>query len=305
MTIVTRLPRALTAAALVATLAGVGAAGAPPASAEPYPVDYSVLALPEHLDPDVAPPGANDWGCRPSADHPRPVVLVHGLTANQNANWYALSPLLANDGYCVFTLSYGDVGLPHARGLSRVEEGAAEVHAFVARVLATTGASKVDVVAHSLGTLVTHYYVKNLGGDASVGRFVSLSGGTNGTTALGLTSIARFFGLDDVIALGQPVVEQLLHGSTFLAELNAGGVLRPSVQYTTIVTVYDELNTPYWSQFLPAGPNVRNLVLQDACPVDFSGHVRLAYSPNALRLVRNALDPAHARSSCRFVPAVF
>ncbi len=56
---------------------------------------------------------------------------------------------------------------------------------------------------------------------------------------------------------------------------------------------------------MPAAPNVTNRVVQDACIWDFAAHVGVAYSPNSLRLVLNALDPANARSSCRFVPAVF
>src|SRR5580658_6180232 len=87
-------------------LATAGAGAGTPASAPHYPVIWSFLptaamAASEN-GPEVAPPGSN-IPCRPSAEHPYPVVLVHGLAANQNDNWQTLSPFLADQGYCVFS----------------------------------------------------------------------------------------------------------------------------------------------------------------------------------------------------------
>jgi hypothetical protein len=56
---------------------------------------------------DNPPPGANNFSSKPSAAHPDPVVLVHGLSATMSQNWGYLSPLLAARGYCVFELTYG------------------------------------------------------------------------------------------------------------------------------------------------------------------------------------------------------
>ena len=75
------------------------------------------------LRPTAAPPGANDWSCRPTQAHPYPVILVHGTLANAAFTWQALSPLLANAGYCVFALNYGanegSVGASSASPTSR------------------------------------------------------------------------------------------------------------------------------------------------------------------------------------------
>src|SRR3954469_20865895 len=116
----------LAAIAVIALLSG-----AAPAGAATYPVnyDFSQGLLAQAARPDSPPPGANDWSCRPSASHPRPVVLVHGLLANQTDNWQTISPLLATGGYCVFSLTYGtraDASFPGYQpgGLVRMEESA-------------------------------------------------------------------------------------------------------------------------------------------------------------------------------------
>ncbi len=57
--------------------------------------------------------GWNDYTCKPSAAHPRPVVLVHGTFGNSVDNWLSLAPYLEDRGYCVYSLDYGQLpGVP-------------------------------------------------------------------------------------------------------------------------------------------------------------------------------------------------
>lgn len=79
-----------------------------------------------------------------------------------------------------------------------------------------------------------------------------------------------------------------------MTKLNAGGDTVPGVTYTVLATKYDEVVTPYRSQFLD-GPNVRNVVIQDLCALDLSEHAAIGLLDRvAFHEVANALDPAHA-----------
>ena len=70
----------------------------------------------------------------------------------------------------------------------------------------------------------------------------------------------------------------------------------PGVHYTVIATRYDEVVTPYRSQFL-VGPDVRNVLLQDLCAVDLSEHMAIGlFDRIAFHEVANALDPSTARA---------
>lgn len=44
----------------------------------------------------AASSGWNNYSCKPSATHPRPVVLVHGTFGNSVDNWLGLAPYLVN-----------------------------------------------------------------------------------------------------------------------------------------------------------------------------------------------------------------
>ena len=95
-------------AALAAVLALVFGAASADAAPRP-PVTYNFLdgARAELAHPGGSLPGTNDFSCRPTPRHPRPVVLVHGSGGGQQTNWATLAPVLANEGYCVFAMTYG------------------------------------------------------------------------------------------------------------------------------------------------------------------------------------------------------
>lgn len=244
----------------------------------------------------TATSGWNDFSCQPSAAHPRPVVLVHGTGGNSVDNWLGLAPYLVNRGYCVFSLDYGVLdGVPFFHGLGPIEDSAGELAAYVDRVLAATGAGEVDIVGHSQGGMMPRYYLKFLDGADSVHTLVGIAPSNHGTTLLGLTNLLDLFpGLEEAIGGSAPALTQQVAGSDLLQRLNAGGDTVPGVEYTVIATRYDQVVTPYRTQFLE-GPNVTNILVQDRCPVDISGHLSIALVDRVtFHETVNALDPAHA-----------
>ena len=298
------------AAVAVAIVIAVNALAvtATPAGASTLPVIYNGVWGYSHASASGSPPGANDWSCRPTSAHPRPVVLVHGTFGDMSDSWQALSPLLVDNGYCVFAFNYGsangsgDLGI---YGVGDVANSAVQLSGFVDRVLAATGAGQVDIVGHSQGGMMPRYYLKFLGGAAKVGALVGLAPSNHGTTLNGLSTLAAFFpGADAFLGTVCSACAEQEAGSSFLPSLNAGGDTVPSVQYTVIESRYDEVVTPYTSAFL-SGPNVTNVLLQDQCPVDYGEHLSMPYDHIADADVLNALDPAHQRTpACSPVLAV-
>jgi triacylglycerol esterase/lipase EstA (alpha/beta hydrolase family) len=282
-----------------AVLVGVLATAAPARAT--LRVVYSLPAAAAYAaaHPDAAPAGANDWSCKPGNAHPRPVVLVHGSLESMAFNWFTLSPLLKNAGYCVYALNYGQergryAGFPGARhpgGTGPIERSSAELAQFVQRVRAASGAAKVDIVGFSQGGMMPRHYLRFGGGAANVRALVGLSPPNHGTAS----TLGVLPGGPAVIELGLGTsLRQQGTGSDFLRALNSGGDTVAGVRYTVIQTRYDEAVTPYTSAFL-SGPGVTNILLQDRFPLDLSDHLAISYDPVALRYVLDALDPAPAR----------
>src|SRR4051812_41645256 len=276
--------RALIASLFTALLLGAGLSV--PATA----AGGSPLPLPTSPEGDVA--GVNDWQCRPSPAHPRPVVLVHGTFGDRKHLLENLSQALLDQGYCVFSLDYGN------RGTQDIPTSARTLEAFVDKVLAATAASKVSVVGHSQGGMMPRYYLKFLGGldkvAALVGRVPSTPGPQDPAPGTPLPQAA--FGAPC------PACVQQTAGSPFLTNLNAGDETPGDVSYTQIETRYDEVVTPYTSAFLAPGPRTANILLQDACPAEVIDHHEMPNDGLAIRWALQALgrpgpaDPAHPPS---------
>ena len=303
-----RLASIVFGAAVPLLLAGQGSAAAARQARIPLPVGYNAFGgVAQALAaPDSAPPGANDWSCKPSSSHPDPVVLVPGTFADMADNFNSISPLLYDYGYCVFALNYGGSPGSPIQSIGEISASAAQLAAFVSQVLAATGASRVDLVGHSQGGMMPQYYLKFLGGAARVNRFVALAPSSHGTSLAGLVTLASDFGLLGLTnRLVSPACEACVEqeaGSAFLAHLNSGGGTAPGVTYTIIETRYDQVVTPYTSAFL-AGSNVTDITLQKQCPLDLTDHIGIAFDPVALTDMLNALDPSrHLPVPCLLVP---
>ncbi|MDN2498780.1 lipase [Nocardia nova] len=271
--------------------------------------------------PDAAPPGANRWDCVPSADHPKPIVLVHGTWLNAYDSFAYMAPKLARAGFCIFAFNYGRSGLLDGGGLGAVlpgryavgpiEDSARQLAAFVDRVRATTHSDRVDIVAHSQGAPVADQYLKFDGGAEKVGQLVSFGGTHHGTTLLGMATLGRIItnlGID-ILGFYRPLVGpaniQQAVGSPFLNRLNLAGDTVPGVAYTVVASRYDEVMNPVELALLRAGPDatVDDITLQDGCEQDLSDHLTMMYSPRALSIALHALDPQrYPTLSCSFNP---
>jgi triacylglycerol esterase/lipase EstA (alpha/beta hydrolase family) len=306
-----RRRRALLAAtAAVATLAATLLAPSGASAAQTYPVGNALTGDAKWVTTPNANPAGVTTGCKPSAAHPRPVVLIEGTTSRIVASFDRLGPELANAGYCVYGLNYGSTSITTEThgvigAMGDIATSAGQLKTFVGQVRAKTGAAKVDLVGWSQGGgPMPRYYLQNLGGAKYVHSLIGLSPSNYGTTFFGaLTLINAVEKVTSVPALdygGAPAFQQQLDTDPFTTALNAHGDTVPGVSYTVIQTRYDDVVTPYTNAFLK-GSGVRNILLQNACPLDATDHLGIPYDDNAEQYVVNALgaNNPNFKPSCK------
>lgn len=240
------------------------------------------------------PPGAN-VPCDPTAEHPYPVVLVHGTFERMAQNWKTISPFLKEQGYCVFAIDYG------TNGLGRIGRSARELDVFVDRLLRYTGAQKVQLVGHSQGGMMPRYWIKYLGGKSKVEDLVGFAPsnyGTNLGRATSQNSTAEDFNLP---AENNPdglnpcySCDQQGAGSRFLERLNAGDDTPGTGAFTQIATEDDEIIIPFRNCFLKGTERTRNVILQNYYRKYYEDvvvtHQNIYEDPVAVQFMLDALD---------------
>ena len=187
---------------------------------------HELRAAAEQVAADAAPPEG-------LAGSGRPVVIVPGYL---DGSWYF--GLVRKR---VHALKRASHVLPLFPNICDVTVSAQRLRAFVEQVKAQTGAATVDLVAHSEGGLISRHYIKFLGGEAHVGRLVTLGTPHHGT-------VLGFIGP----GMG---AHQMQPGSPFLNELNAGDESWGAVKYTSIRAGLDEIIIPHSSPIQEGAEN--------------------------------------------------
>lgn len=180
----------------------------------------------------------------PVASEKDPVVFVHGFTGSASS-FENMKQWLVSQGWpsnYLYAIQYSNT-----TGSSI--DNAYELQSFIKNVLRQTKASKVDIVAHSMGGLSTRYYVKYLEGAQKVDDVVTLGSPHHGTSS-------SYFGLWTQGA------REMVPGSAFLNDLNSedetpnGSDSSSTIQYTSIYSNSDTVINPYTSSIINGAENI-------------------------------------------------
>jgi triacylglycerol esterase/lipase EstA (alpha/beta hydrolase family) len=233
----------------------------------------------------LAPAGAHA-GAAPPKD---PVLVVSGFsTGPDTAGTYnTLMDRLRRDGYDAEQFVYPD----HGRG--DIRDHAKLLKEKVAAIKARTGAAKVDLIAHSMGSTVSREYLKNQGGTAHVDSLIMLGAANYGTA---IANAGTFLTLGT--CLGIKACPQMALGSSFMNALNDGDDTPGDVRYTSIATLNEWVVLPYHSAFLANDGNIANITVQHQCWFRWPDHVGLIYDSAVYDGVRDALRGEEVRLDC-------
>jgi triacylglycerol lipase len=167
-----------------------------------------------------------------------PILFVHGWSGSAS-NWSTMIGRFEKDGWPKSYLR----AYSYNTSQSNKTDAEQYVKPEVEKLLKTTGAAKVDIVAHSMGSLNSRWYIKFLGGESKIDEWVSLGGPNHGTE----TANACF----------TTSCSEMRIGSTFLSELNAGDETPGEVNYGTWWSPCDEFINPDSSVSLTGATNTQ------------------------------------------------
>jgi triacylglycerol lipase len=166
-----------------------------------------------------------------------PILFVHGWNSS-GSTWTTMIGRFQADGWTSSELNNWSYNTSQSNATT-----AGQVRDKVNQILAATGATKVDIITHSMGGLSSRYYLKNLGGDTKVDEWVSLGGPNHGT--------------DWAWGCFQTSCVEMRPGSSFLTALNSGDETPGAPRYGTWWSPCDEVINPDSSVALSGATNTQ------------------------------------------------
>ncbi|MEV0399619.1 alpha/beta hydrolase [Actinoallomurus sp. NPDC050550] len=203
-----------------------------------------------------------------------PVLLISGFDA-QRTSLDAFASWLRSEGDTVYTMQLP--GSPP--GTAAIKEAAAVVASAVTRIRGATGASRVDIVAHSEGGLAGRYYVKYLHGLDRVATFIDVGTPNYGVVVAVLCAVI-WQGCADMVP-----------DSAFLNELNAGDPTPGTIPYFHLFS--DNGNEEKVSL-----PGATNASVQSFCPGRAVEHAKELDDMAMRRLISSALHGGPLTTAC-------
>ena len=122
----------------------------------------------------------------------RPVLFVHGINS-------LAKDIEHSSGYQAFSEDHYTVAVEYAE--SKVQTFFGNIPQFsgrlgqeIERIKEETGAAKVDIVAHSMGGLVSRYYIEKLGGRGDIGKLIMVQTPNHGSELADLRALHDYAG---------------------------------------------------------------------------------------------------------------
>jgi triacylglycerol lipase len=218
-------------AALVALLTVAACSDSPFDPLAPTSPSFARGGKPHPPPPPPPPPPAHN-----------PILFVHGWNAS-SSTWTTMVSRFKADGWTDAELVNWSYNFRQSNATT-----AALIQKKVDSILTATGATQVDIITHSMGTLSARYYIRNLGGDGKVDALVSLGGANHGTTTAN-------------ICFDTSCIE-MRPNSAFLTNLNSVDETWGAPRYATWWSPCDEVINPHSSVLLSGAVNTQTACLQ-------------------------------------------
>jgi triacylglycerol lipase len=166
----------------------------------------------------------------------RPVVLVAGIF-DTGDKMTPVDDALARYG---FNTRY-KVDLIPSDGSVSLTILAAQLKVAIERICTQNQTQTIDLVAYSMGAIVSRYYLQNLGGLRRTAHLVTIAAPHHGT-------LAGFF-------VKGPAPREMRTGSQFMAQLNDGAGILCRIPCASLWTPFDGVILPASSSVVPWAHN--------------------------------------------------